>query len=93
MNKIATLITTQTIDNYILQQKTKMLNSLNLIDQYIKANENVEDIINIYNSILSNFNMFSNHLMNLINNIGKENKSTKKEIKNEENNDLIEFEL
>jgi len=95
MNKIATLITKQTIDSYIIKEKDVMIKSLNLIDQYIKNDGDAESIINIYTSIISRFNIFSAKLINLLENINKkDNIVNNKNINNNDNDEVLpQFEL
>lgn len=66
MNKIAALITANTINEYIRKEKAATLRSLNLVDQYVKDNASKEDIISAYNSIVSRFNIFAAKLNDLI---------------------------
>lgn len=66
MNKIAALITANTINEYIRKEKAATLRSLNLIDQYVKDNASKEDIISAYNSVVSRFNIFAAKLKDLI---------------------------
>lgn len=66
MNKIAALITANTINEYIRKEKAATLRSLNLIDQYVKDNASKEDIISAYNSVVSRFNIFAAKLNDLI---------------------------
>lgn len=72
MNKIAALITANTINEYIQREKAATIKSLNLIDRYIKENQNKDDIISAYDSVVSSFNIFVKKLNGFINTISED---------------------
>ena len=99
MNKIATLINTQFIDNYINNKDNEcnqILQLINKMNSYIQQNENYNEVLHILDDILNCTQMLSSQIMYLVNNIGKpasikQNNDNDDNDGNEEEPDFLKF--
>ena len=98
MNKIATLINTQFIDNYINNKNNEcnqILQLINKMNSYIQQNENYNEVLHILDDILNCTQMLSSQIMYLVNNIGKptiiKQNNDNNDNGNEEEPDFLKF--